>query len=56
MGKSTKQGLKFWGKFIVYVGQVCAVIAAVKLNSVELVVLSLFAVFVGCVMHEFSED
>jgi hypothetical protein len=47
--------MKFWGKFIVYISQVSAVISAVKANSLELTALSLFIMFIGCAMHEFSE-
>ena len=53
--KGQKEAMKFWGKFFVYVGQILAIISAVKVGSIPFTVLSIMIVFVGCVMHESSE-
>jgi len=55
MNKHQRETTKFWGKFFVYVGQVSAIISAIKLSSIEYTAISIFIIFIGCVMHEFSE-
>jgi hypothetical protein len=55
LSKAQRESMKFWGKFIVYTSQVSAVISVIKLNSIELTMLSIFMLFIGCAMHEYSE-